>query len=101
MNLVEQNIVKFVDALIVDNYSGAHKFLETIVNEKIKATIAMCKTSHPFKESAKPDFLKKGKDKDSTKKSKTSKTSATDRKNNFLKMIAKKKSKKTTSKKKK
>ena len=48
MNLVEKNIIGFIDSLIVDNYSEAHKFLESIVNEKIKALIKEAKKENPF-----------------------------------------------------
>jgi hypothetical protein len=50
MNLVEKNIIGFIDSLIVDNYSEAHKFLESIVNEKIKALIKEAKKENPFAE---------------------------------------------------
>jgi hypothetical protein len=40
MNIVEQNITKFVDSLIIDDFSTAHTFLENVINEKIKITIA-------------------------------------------------------------
>lgn len=40
MNIVEQNIVKFVDSLIVDDFSTAHKFLENVINQKIKVIIS-------------------------------------------------------------
>ena len=54
MNLVEQNIVKFIDALIVDDYSTAHKFLENIVNQKVKGLISEAVAKeHPFKKTNK------------------------------------------------
>ena len=34
MNIVEQNIVKFVDSLIFDDFSTAHKFLENVIYQK-------------------------------------------------------------------
>jgi len=39
MNLEKENIVKFIDAMIAENYSGAHKFLEVVIQEKVKAKI--------------------------------------------------------------
>ena len=36
MDLIKENAIKFIDAMLVDNYSKAHKFLEVIVNEKVK-----------------------------------------------------------------
>lgn len=49
MNIVEQNIVKFVDSLIVDDFSTAHKFLENVINQKIKVVIAEEAKKNPFK----------------------------------------------------
>jgi hypothetical protein len=49
MNIVEQNIVKFVDSLIVDDFSTAHKFLENVINQKIKITISEAAKVNPFK----------------------------------------------------
>lgn len=49
MNIVEQNIVKFVDSLIVDDFSTAHKFLENVINQKIKVIIAEEAKKNPFK----------------------------------------------------
>lgn len=49
MNIVEQNIVKFVDSLIVDDFSTAHTFLEKVINEKIKVIIAEEAKKNPFK----------------------------------------------------
>ena len=37
MNLEKENIVKFIDAMIAENYSGAHKFLEVVIQENVKA----------------------------------------------------------------
>ena len=53
MNIVEQNIVKFVDSLIVDDFSTAHTFLENVINEKIKLTIAEEAKKNPFKKDKK------------------------------------------------
>jgi predicted hydrocarbon binding protein len=53
MNIVEQNIVKFVDSLIVDDFSTAHTFLEKVINEKIKVTIAEAAKKNPFKKDKK------------------------------------------------
>jgi hypothetical protein len=49
MNIVEQNIVKFVDSLIIDDFSTAHKFLENVINQKIKITISEAAKVNPFK----------------------------------------------------
>jgi hypothetical protein len=49
MNIVEQNIVKFVDSLIVDDFSTAHKYLENVINQKIKITISEAAKVNPFK----------------------------------------------------
>lgn len=49
MNNVEQNITKFIDSLIVDDYSTAHTFLENVINEKIKVIIAEEAKKNPFK----------------------------------------------------
>ena len=65
MNIVEQNIVKFVDSLIVDDFSTAHKFLENVINEKIKETIKEAAKTNPFK--------KKNDDSVKSKKSKSKK----------------------------
>jgi hypothetical protein len=53
MNIVEQNIVKFVDSLIVDDFSTAHKFLENVINQKIKVIIAEEAKTNPFKKGKK------------------------------------------------
>lgn len=74
MDLIKENTVKFIDALIVDNYSKAHKFLEVIVNEKVKEKIAKAiKDEHPFK---KKGSKKKTSKKDDKKKSKKGKLPA-------------------------
>lgn len=39
MNLVQENIVKFIDSVISENYSTAHKFLGTVIEEKLKGKI--------------------------------------------------------------
>jgi hypothetical protein len=49
MNLVEKNIIDFIDTLIVDDYSTANKFLENIVHQKIKNLISESMYAHPFK----------------------------------------------------
>jgi hypothetical protein len=49
MDVIKENTIKFIDALIVDNYKSAHKFLEVIVNEKVKRKIGRAvKTQEPF-----------------------------------------------------
>lgn len=62
MDSIKENTIKFIDALIVDNYSKAHKFLEVIVNEKIKQRIAEAiENEHPFKKKKKGDKKKTSK----------------------------------------
>jgi hypothetical protein len=70
MNIVEQNIVKFVDSLIVDDFSTAHKFLENVINQKIKLTIVEEAKKNPFKKGAedKKSKLKPFKKKERNKK---------------------------------
>ena len=75
MNIVEQNIVKFVDSLIVDDFSTAHKFLENVINEKIKETIKEAAKTNPFKK--KNDDSKKSKAKSKKAKSKKEKSEET------------------------
>ena len=54
MNTIKENTIKFIDALLVDNYKTAHKFLEIIVQEKVKQKIAKAvKNENPFKKKAK------------------------------------------------
>lgn len=36
MDVVKENIVKFIEELIVDNYSSANAILKTIVENKMK-----------------------------------------------------------------
>jgi hypothetical protein len=91
MNLVEKNIIGFIDALIVDNYSEAHKFLESIVNEKIKTLIREAKKENPFAQKN-----KKSKKDDGKVKSKME-----DPSDSFKKMQAKFDKKKKAKKKKK
>ena len=60
MNPIQENIIKFVDAIIAENYKTAHKFLGVVVENKIKKLIAEAsRKSHPFKKSAKgkPDYI--------------------------------------------
>jgi hypothetical protein len=60
MDLIKENTVKFIDALLVDNYKQAHKFLEVIVQEKVKQKIKKgIDEVHPFKKAK----SKKSKDK--------------------------------------
>jgi len=77
MDVIKENIVKFIDTMIVDNYSKAHKFLGVLVQEKVKGKIKKAKNLKPFgkkedekkskKKSKKkvkiPAFLKKIKEK--------------------------------------
>jgi hypothetical protein len=63
MDVIKENTIKFIDALMVDNYKTAHQFLEVIVNEKIKNRISeAAKNKNPFgdKEEKTPNG-KKGK----------------------------------------
>lgn len=82
MDVIKENIVKFIDTIIVDNYSKAHKFLEVLVQEKVKGKIARAKNLKPFgkkedeekpkkkskKKGEMPAFLKKMKEKGSKAK---------------------------------
>ncbi len=74
MNIVEQNIVKFVDSLIVDDFSTAHKFLENVINQKIKITIAEAAKKNPFKKEDDSETSTKAK----SKKAKSKKEESTD-----------------------
>lgn len=75
MDVIKENIVKFIDTMIVDNYSKAHKYLEVLVQEKVKGKIKKASNLKPFgekeekKKSKKkgklPAFLKKMKEKGS------------------------------------
>jgi hypothetical protein len=97
MNIVEQNIVKFVDSLIVDDFSTAHKFLENVINQKIKITISEAAKVNPFKKTKedkkkgfKP-FKKKSRDE---KKEKAAADKSAFGKGKFPKAKSKSKSKK-------
>jgi hypothetical protein len=78
MDVIKENIVKFIDTMIVDNYSKAHKYLEVLVQEKVKEKIKKASKLKPFgkkedeKKSKKkkelPAFLKKIKEKGSKTK---------------------------------
>jgi len=78
MDVIKENIVKFIDTMIVDNYSKAHKYLEVLVQEKVKGKIKKASNLKPFgekeekKKSKKkgklPAFLKKIKEKGSKAK---------------------------------
>jgi len=82
MDVIKENIVKFIDTMIVDNYSKAHKYLEVLVQEKVKEKIKKASNLKPFgkkedekkskKKSKKkgklPAFLKKIKEKGSKTK---------------------------------
>ena len=39
MNLSKENVIKFIEAMIVENYSQAHKFLGAVIEEKVKEKI--------------------------------------------------------------
>lgn len=79
MNIVEQNIVKFVDSLIVDDFSTAHKFLENVINQKIKITIAEAAKKNPFKKEDDSEKSTKAKPKKAKpKKAKSKKEESTD-----------------------
>lgn len=82
MDVIKENIVKFIDTMIVDNYSKAHKYLGILVQEKVKEKIKKAKNLKPFgkkedekksknkskKKSKLPDFLKKMNEKGSKAK---------------------------------
>jgi len=82
MDVIKENIVKFIDTMIVDNYSKAHKFLEVLVQEKVKEKIKKGAKLKPFgkkkdkkedkkedkKKGKMPAFLKKMKEKGSKTK---------------------------------
>jgi hypothetical protein len=80
MDLIKENIIKFIDAMIVDNYSKAHKFLEVVVQENVKNKIKKAKNLKPFG---------KGKSKDETDKKKKGKKKLPD----FIEKMKEKKSK--------
>ena len=48
MDVIKENIVKFVDTIIVDDYSKAHKYLEILVQEKVKDKIKKSAKLKPF-----------------------------------------------------
>ena len=49
MNLSKENVIKFIEAMIVENYSQAHKFLGAVIEEKVKEKIKKAvKTEKPF-----------------------------------------------------
>jgi hypothetical protein len=50
---LNENLLKFVDMMIAENYSNAHKILEIVINDKLKSRIA---------EAAKKDLFPKAKD---------------------------------------
>lgn len=56
MDVINESIVKFIEALITDDYATASKHLTTVVNEKVKGRIKKA-SSIPVFESTK----KKGK----------------------------------------
>jgi hypothetical protein len=39
MNLSKENVIKFIEAMIVENYSQAHNFLGAVIEEKVKCKI--------------------------------------------------------------
>ena len=66
MDVIKENIVKFIDTMIVDNYSKAHKYLEVLVQEKVKEKIKKASKLKPFgekkeKKKSKKKSKKKGK----------------------------------------
>jgi hypothetical protein len=48
MDIVKENIVKFIDCIIVEDYSKAHSFLEVVINEKVKSRIRKAAKQNPF-----------------------------------------------------
>ena len=85
MDVIKENTIKFIDALMVDNYKTAHQFLEVIVNEKMKQRIAeAAKNKNPFgkddeeapkkgKKRKLPNFIQAAIDKKNAKKAEKSK----------------------------
>lgn len=65
MDIIKENIVKFIDTMIVDNYSQAHKYLEVLVQEKVKDKIKKASKLKPF---GKKEDEKKSKTKSNKKK---------------------------------
>lgn len=59
MDILKENLTKFIDSIIVEDYSKAHKFLEIVINEKVKAKIKKAAKKNPFAK----DKLKKSKNK--------------------------------------
>lgn len=57
---LDENIVKFVDLMISEDYKNAHKVLEIVVQNKIKKTIAEAakKDLFPKAKDGNPNFLK-------------------------------------------
>jgi hypothetical protein len=58
---VNENVLKFIDLMISENYKEAHKFLEIVIQNKIKKTIAEAakKDLFPKADDKNPKFLKK------------------------------------------
>jgi len=49
MNLSKENVIKFIEAMIVENYSQAHNFLGAVIEEKVKEKIKKAvKNQNPF-----------------------------------------------------
>lgn len=70
MDVIKENIVKFIDTMIVDNYSKAHKYLEVLVQEKVKGKIKKASKLKPFGEKEETKKDKKKTKKNSKKNSK-------------------------------
>jgi hypothetical protein len=65
MDVIKENIVKFIDTMIVDNYSTAHKYLEVLIHEKVKGKIKKASNLKPFgKKEDEEESKKKSKKKD-------------------------------------
>lgn len=65
MDKIKENIVNFIDSIIEEKYSEAHKFLEVVINEKVKSRIKKAAKQNPFVKGAKESgeksaFGKKG-----------------------------------------
>lgn len=70
MNLSKENVIKFIEAMIVENYSQAHNFLGAVIEEKVKEKIKKAvKNQNPFGE---------GKDKGKKSKKNAEKKAAKD-----------------------
>jgi len=58
---LDENLLKFVDLMICENYKKAHTLLEVVIQNKIKKTIAEAakKDLFPKSDDKNPKFVKK------------------------------------------